>query len=94
MDQKLVVFCRIPGRWRAGMQHPQVAAYPLSHFSAAQLAELRGDEVFSLAIGEVATPAMVEQLMGHAFHREHEAAKKAAVVGSGKSKSDPKKAAG
>jgi hypothetical protein len=84
MDQKLVVFCRVPGRWRAGMQHPQVAEYPLSHFSAAQLAELRGDEAFSLAIGEMATPAMVEQLMGNAFAREHDAARKVAAVESGK----------
>jgi hypothetical protein len=85
MNQRLVVFCRMPGRWRAGAQHPQIADYPLDHFSAAQLAEIRRDEAFSLALGEVASAAMVDQLMGNAFEREHAAAVKEAALASGSS---------
>jgi hypothetical protein len=83
MNQCLVVFCRMPGRWRAGMQHPQIAEYPLDHFSAAQLAEIRRDEAFSFAMGEVASAPMIDQLMGVAFEREHAAAAKEAALASG-----------
>lgn len=85
MDQLLLVFCGVLGRHRAGMQHPPMAAYPLDHFSCEQLAELRRDPVFHLAIGQIATKADLDQLMGQQFEREHEAAKAEA-----KSKSDPK----
>lgn len=92
MAQKLVVFCGILGRHRAGQQHPPMAEYPLDHFSAAQLAELRGDAVFHLAFGEMATPDALDHLMGQQFAREHAAAKEAAVAESDKVKGKGAKA--
>ena len=65
MEQKLVVFCLLPGRHRAGQQHPAAAEYPLDHFSPAQLAELRGDSAFHMAIGELATVNHIEGLIAH-----------------------------
>lgn len=62
MKQFLVVFCGVLGRHRAGMQHPPVAQYPLDHFTADQLADMRRDPVFHLAIGEIATPDMLDHL--------------------------------
>jgi hypothetical protein len=83
MSEKLIVSCRMPGRWRAGMQHKQVEAFPLDFFSSTQLAELVRDEVFSFAIGEVATPARLSQLIGEAVEREHVVATVAAKLASG-----------
>lgn len=80
MKQMLLVFCGVLGRHRAGMQHPPMAQYPLDHFTAEQLADLRRDPVFHLAIGEIATPEQLDTLMGQQFAREHEAAKQAAAA--------------
>ncbi len=62
MKQFLVVFCGVLGRHRAGMKHPPLAQYPLDHFTADQLADMRCDPVFHLAIGEIATPEMLDNL--------------------------------
>ncbi len=62
--KKLVVFCGIAGRRRAGMQHPPMAAYPLNHFTADELRELRRDPVFYLAIGDAATEETLDALEG------------------------------
>jgi hypothetical protein len=62
--KKLVVFCGIAGRRRAGMQHPPMAAYPLNHFTADELRELRRDPVFYLAIGDTATEETLDALEG------------------------------
>lgn len=86
MTAKLVVFCGVLGRHRAGMQHPPMAEYPTDHFSAAQLAELRRDPVFHLALGTVATSEALDTLMGQQFAREHAAAKDAAGAEADKAK--------
>ena len=74
--KKLVVFCGIAGRRRAGMQHPPMAAYPLNHFTAEELRELRRDPVFYLAIGDTATEETLDALEG-ALEEGREAAQAA-----------------
>ncbi|MDE7547213.1 HI1506-related protein [Acetobacter fabarum] len=44
----IIVVCRKDGFRRAGVEHPPVAIYPVDHFSAEQLSQLRAEPVLEL----------------------------------------------
>lgn len=46
----LRITCARPGMWRAGIQHPARAIYPATHFDAWQIAQLRADPAFTVAV--------------------------------------------
>ena len=59
----VIVLCRRPGMFRAGVHHPAVAAHARGSFTKEQLLELIAEPEITLVIGVVVTAEAVSALL-------------------------------